>query len=449
MERRNFLWGAATAAHQVEGDNQHSDWWRWEKEGNIEGGALSGKACDHWRLFREDLQLAKSLGLNSYRFSIEWAKIEPVQGEWNEEAFAWYDSLLQECEKLEIVPMLTLHHFTLPAWMADKGGFAVKESITHFVRFASEVIRRFGDRIPLWCTFNEPLVLCLGAYLGGFMPPAKNNPELIGVASRNILDAHALTYDLLHRRRKKRVGPFAHFPLEVGIAHNMMDFLPDRMWHPIEQIVAGALDRFYNRAWLDAITGAKQNFGLLGLIKAPEQNKMLHGHRTADYIGVNFYTKAFVRWKPRDSGEGVITQLPLGVSFARKEEPQSDMGWAIHPDGFRKALECAASYNLPIYVTENGIADRADRYRRGYIFDHLLEISKANENGANIRGFYYWSLLDNFEWSKGFGPRFGLFEVDYETKERKARASALAYRDIIRAHEGTAAPQADILKSLR
>lgn len=404
----------------------------------------SGAACDHWSRAGEDLALAADLGLNSYRFSVEWAKVEPEEGVWNENALRWYETLLDHCERRGLLPMLTLHHFTLPQWFAAKGGFANPESVPLFARYVGRVIERLGARVPLWCTFNEPMVLALGSYLGGFMPPALNDPASVSRASANLLQAHVAAYAAIHGKIAERSGPWRDHPVQVGIAHNMLDFLPDRWWHPLERALAMVINDFYNRRWLNAITGHKQSFGLPGLIPAAPARSLATSKPSADYIGVNYYTKAYVRWRPRDASAGTVKGLPLGIAFARRNEEQTDVGWAIHPAGFRKILLQAASFGLPVYVTENGIADKGDQLRGRYLSAHLREIARLVAEGEDIRGYYHWSLLDNFEWKEGFGPRFGLYHVDYSSFAREARSSALLYRKIIRAH-GESAPDADLL----
>jgi len=431
----NFLWGAATSGHQIEGGNSSSDWWAWEAAGNCEGGVLSGQATDHWNRFREDLKLAHDMGMNSYRFSIEWARIEPEEGKWDETAIAWYSDLITECERLNLMPMLTLHHFTSPRWFADKGGFTQKNSPELFARFTAKAIEAFGSRVPLWCTFNEPMVLAIGTYIGKFMPPAIYSPERASEACHHLLESHILAYDLIHAKIQKREGPWKDEPIAVGIAHNFLDFMPDRWWHPMEQILTWVFKRFYNRSWIDAINGRKQHFGVPGLMPKAKPVKDGLGRKTADFIGVNYYTKAYLRWRPKDAREGASPDLPIGISFARRKEPTSDLDWAIHPKGFGKILRFCARYKLPIYITENGIADREDRFRGEYLISHLGQIAKVRAEGVDVRGYYYWSLIDNFEWVKGFGPRFGLVAIDYADFKRTPRRSSALYQKIIRAHQ--------------
>jgi beta-glucosidase len=420
----------------VEGGNHHNDWWAWEAEGHIEGGARSGQATDHWNRFREDIRLASELGLNSYRFSIEWSRLEPERGRWDPAAFEWYAELVSECEKRGLLPNATLHHFTSPRWFAEAGGFTNARSPELFAAYASRVARRLGARIPLWCTFNEPMVLAAGTYLGFFMPPATYSPQKASDACHHLLRAHVLAYDTIHARVPAREGPWRSQPLAVGIAHNMLDFLPDRKWHLMEVLLTELFRRFYNRAWLDAVTGRKQHFGVPGLVPYARPVKEALGRNTVDYIGINYYTKAYVQWRPRDAAQERPAELPLGLEFARRKETTSDVGWATHPAGLGRMIRFASRYGLPLYVTENGIADREDKLRGEHLLAHLREIARAIERGADVRGYYHWSLLDNFEWIKGFGPRFGLYRVDYSDFARTRTGSAELYREVIERHRG-------------
>ncbi len=448
-----FLWGAATSSHQIEGDNKHNDWWHWETKGNIDGGISSGKATDHWNRFSEDLDLAASLGMNTYRFSVEWSRIEPRQGEWDQSAIDWYKNLINECEKRNLLPMLTLHHFTSPQWFAELGGFNSPEATSLFLKYTRKVVEAVGSKVPLWCTLNEPMVLVGGGYLGSFMPPARFNPKGASLASATLLDCHAQAYDLIHREITSRSGPWKREPIAVGIAHNMLDFMPARSWHPLERIISRYLFQFYNRDWLDAITGKHPNFGIPFLIPRSRRVPSSFGRRTVDFIGVNYYTKAYVQWRPKQTLVPAVVDSPIGIHFAQPHETKSDLDWAIHPHGFRKLLKCAAGYGLPLYVTENGIADRNDQHRKEYLLTHLEAVSEVIATGADIRGYYYWSLIDNFEWVKGFDPQFGLIHINYETFKRTVRPSGTFFKEIIAAHQETdgtlSAPQRAKLAMLR
>ncbi len=439
MSPKNFLWGAATSAHQVEGDNHHSDWWAWEHAGRVEGGARSGKASGHRERFREDIKLAADLGLNSYRFSVEWARVEPRDGLWDLTALDWYRALIDECERHGIMPMLTLHHFTSPQWFTERGGFAWEEAPHRFRSFALKVIEALGPRIPLWCTINEPMVLIAGGYLSNKMPPGLASTRSAAIANLNLFRCHVDSYRLIHTQVKDRTGPWKDFPLQVGFAHNMVDFYPDRNWNPLDQVMASVLHRFYNQAWLEASTGKGQNFGVLGVIPNPGIVESAVGRSTVDFIGVNYYTKSYVKGRipnPLDQAS-----VPIELSFAKGAEPRSDVGWAIHPDGLGRVLRMAGSYGFPIYITENGIADDRDEQRQEYYRSHLMEVGQVvQRDRIDIRGYYCWSLLDNFEWDKGFWPRFGLYRVDYDTFERVPTKAAEYLKRAIRAHRELKAP---------
>jgi beta-glucosidase len=263
------------------------------------------------------------------------------------------------------------------------------------------------------------------------MPPAQFAPHLVPVACHNLLKSHVRAFDILHSELKTRTGPWRNVPLQVGIAHNMLDFLPDRAWHPMEQILSVVFHRFYNQAWLDAITGRKPRFGVPGLIPSALPVSEALGRKTADFIGVNYYTKAYVQWRPKQGATEGPSELPIGVSFARRKEVVSDLGWAIHPKGFERILRFSGKYGLPLYITENGVADRDDNVRGEYIRNHIEALKSVRQDGIDIRGYYHWSLLDNFEWIKGFWPRFGLYQVDYGTFQRKPTGSSHIYKKLI------------------
>lgn len=428
-----FLWGAATSSHQVEGNNTQNDWWAWEQKGKVENGETSGVSTDHWNYFREDLNLAAQMGLNSYRFSIEWSRWESSPGVWNQEAIDWYKELIAECEKRKLKPCVTLHHFTSPIWFAERGGFLNPDSPAYFLRFVKKVVAELGDRISLWCTFNEPMVLAVGQYLGGFMPPGEFKPDYVGQVCYYILKSHVHAYDWIHAQIKNRRGPWKNDPIEVGIANNMVDFFPDRKWHPIELGLSQVCRKFFNRSWWDATTGGKQKFGLPWLIKSPPQVVEALGRTTSDYLGINYYTKGYIQWRAASDFQA---EFPIQVQFFKKAELKSDLDWAIHPSGLGRMIRLAKTYGLPIYITENGIADASDKYRSQYLVAHLEQVAREMDAGAKIKGYFHWSLLDNFEWIKGYGPRFGLVEVDYMNLKRTPRGSAILLAKIIAMHQG-------------
>jgi beta-glucosidase len=440
-----FLWGVATSSHQIEGGNSANDWWAWELAGNIESGEVSGSATDHRNRFEEDLRNAASLGLNTYRFSIEWSRLEPFEGHWDQEAFDWYGRIISLCEQLGLMPMVTLHHFTLPKWLADKGGVTYEHFADRFKGYVRKVALTFGSRVPLWCTVNEPMLLVIGAYMGAIMPPARSNPKQVAAGHRGMLKAHVVAYDTLHKTITHREGPWKDVPLQVGFAHNMIDFQPLHRFSVREWLMAKVFHRYYNMAWLRAVTGRRQNFGVWFVLPKPRQVWAARGRKTVDFIGINYYMKAYPCWGPQKEEGAQFVQfhnLPLGIRFSRAQDKVSDLGWPIHPRGLGKMIRLVARFGLPIYVTENGVADSRDQFRAQFIQDHVSEIARARSRGADVRGYYHWSLLDNFEWIKGFGPRFGLWAVDYSTKERTPRASTQVYAQIVK--RGDPAPDRDV-----
>ncbi len=424
----------ATSSHQVEGNNQHNDWWQWEAEGNIETGERSGLACDHWHRFREDLRLAKDLGANTYRFSIEWSRIEPEEGKWDMAALAWYEELVAECERLDLIPMATLHHFTVPRWLAEKGGFLWEKAAGRFYGYVHKVAERLAKRVPFWCTLNEPNSLVIGQYLGSFMPPARFSPKSVSDASRNLLRGHLKAVEALRKAGETREGKFAHLPLRIGVAHNVIRFLPRHNWNPVERALAASFHRFYNLAWPDALTGKKQHFGAWGIVPQPRQVWEARKKCSIDFLGINYYMKIYVCVGPQRDHANFIksSRLPLGIVFAKEGDRTSDLGWVVHPDGLEQLLvEMNDRYQLPLYITENGCADAKDTLRSEYLRGHVAAIARARGRGAQVEGYIHWSLMDNFEWVKGFEPRFGLVEIDYATQERRVRPSGETFRQLV------------------
>ncbi|NBV50094.1 glycoside hydrolase family 1 protein [bacterium] len=444
-----FLWGAATSSHQIEGYNTKNDWWAWEQAGHIEGSVTSGPATDHRNRYQEDLRLAKELGLNAYRFSIEWSRVEPEEGCWDLDALDWYAEVLAECEKLKLLPMVTLHHFTSPQWFSAMGDFTAENAGIKFKNYVKKIVQVLGDRIPLWCTVNEPVIMCVGKYLAGFQPPAIYQPEKCSQLFRGLLKAHVSAYDCIHSEVSHRRGPWRHRPLMVGYAHNMMDFVPARHWHPMERLLTFVARNFYNQSWLDATTGKRPQFGIAGMVpQVPEVPEAL-GRLTTDFVGINYYSKAILRWRARGEQFETAPGFMFGVGFSDPGEPISEMGWGFHPSGLGRMIRFVKNYRLPIFITENGIADGADAFREDYMFTHLKEVAREIKAGADVRGYFYWSLLDNFEWVKGFKPRFGLIAVDYSNFSRVPRPSAEMYRAWIEAHQaGYAPPEEAILQGV-
>lgn len=404
-----FLWGAATAAHQVEGGNRNNDWWEWEhRGGKIADGTTSEAACDQYNRYEEDFDLAKQLGHNSHRLSLEWSRIEPEEDTFSWKEIGHYRRVLEALREREIEPIVTLHHFTNPLWLARDGGWENAKVVEYFTRYAKVVAGELGEVVRFWNTINEPTVYAYESYVEGKWPPGSTSLRSASNVTINMLRAHALAYHIIHETSP---GPAC----EVGIAKHMRVFDPLRSYHPGDRALAWFSDFIFNWWFFDAIETGR----LAWPIGIGQKVQLLAG--TQDFIGLNYYTRDMTRFnllKPHMLFiENVVR--PGGVV--------NDLGWEIYPEGLHRLLMRLKKYNKPIYITENGIPAVDDSKRLAYLRDHLAQIHKAISDGADIRGYLHWSLLDNFEWAEGLTPRFGLIAMDYETQKRTPRPSAKAY----------------------
>jgi len=410
----DFRWGTATSAHQVEGSNTNNDWWAWEQgEGHIKRSHRSGIACNWWKRAEEDFDLAAELGQNSHRLSVEWSRIEPREGQFDDSALDRYREMLQALREREIEPMVTLHHFTNPLWLAEMGGWENSRTISLFERFVARVVEALGEFCDLWCTINEPNVVAILGYVDGIFPPGKNDPRAALRVLRTMMRAHGAAYRRIHALQPEA---------RVGLAHNMRILDPANRRSPLDRRVAHWQDRIYNRAPLAPLT---RGWWMLPLGFGPA----LRLRGTLDWVGLNYYTRDVVAFDRRN---------PQRL-FARNEHLDSaellDGGYGeFYPQGMMRCLQRLAVLNLPIYVTENGIPDADDDQRPRYIATHVHEIWKVLQRYVPVHGYYHWTLVDNFEWAEGWTMRFGLIELDLETQARTPRRSAYLYRDICRAN---------------
>lgn len=421
---KNFMWGSATAAYQVEGNCFNTNWYLFESavdvHGNpkIEDGQKAGIACDEWNLYKEDIKLMKDIALNSYRFSVEWSKIEPRPGEFDESALDHYEQMVDELIGNNIEPMITLHHFTNPIWFEEKGGFLRDDSPELFARFSEKVVKRLGQKVKLWCTINEPAIFAVFGYFTGEFPPGLNDAKKAARAYLNMLHSHASAYKTI-----KKIKPDA----QVGLVVHIALFDPPNKWNLLDVIIARMLNSNMNESHFEYITKGRFKFFLPGIV-----NESFSGddNDTFDYVGLNYYTNHFRVFKPFAKEQFVeITKVAASEL--------TDMGWAIYPEGLYRSLKMIRRHtDKPIYITENGIADAADTKRAKYIEDHLLVLNKAIHDGMDVRGYYYWSLLDNFEWAKGFNKRFGLYHVDFSTQKRTIYKGSYKYLEIIKESGG-------------
>ncbi len=389
----DFFWGAATSSHQIEGD-KHNDWTEWEKSekrfshlrstGLAEQYGLdnfvSGKACNHYKLFHEDFNLAKELGHNVLRFSIAWSRIEPEEGVFDQKEIDHYKEKARKLRELGIEPFVTLWHWPIPVWLRDKGGWQSGKVINYFSRYTEKVVASLKDEVQFWITLNEAELYANNSYLSGIWPPQKKNLISYLLVTRNLIKAHRKAFKII-----KKINPIA----QIGVATNNV-YIEAYKNRAVNLLLKKFADWWVNFYFLNRINDCQ------------------------DFIGLNYYFHNRINY-----------------GFNRNENAiVSDIGWELYPEGMYFVLKDLKKYNKPIYITENGLADAKDEKRAWYIFETLKHVHKAIDEGVDVRGYLHWSLMDNFEWEKGFWPRFGLVEIDYKNCERKARTSAYFYKDI-------------------
>ncbi len=389
---QGFLWGAATAAHQVEGGLKN-DWTEWETSSKrmayLERAGLikkygrdnfiSGRATDHYHLFPTDFKLARELGHNATRFSLEWSRLEPVEGQFNEKEFAHYREVIRTARINGLEPFITLWHWTLPLWVRDQGGWENSQTIGYFARFTERVALKLGADVRFWLTLNEPEVYAAESYWQGIRPPQKRNPLAYLRVLRHLVMAHHASYAVM-----KQLFPHSM----IGLATNQIHFDAQSFdWAGRE--MARIANWWWNDRFLNQTVPA------------------------LDFIGVNHYF-----------------HTRTGLWPDRQIYPMSDMGWKLRPESIYPVIVHLKRFRKPIYITENGLADAKDKYRAWFIQETLHHVHRAIADGVDVRGYFHWSLTDNFEWESGFWPRFGLIEIDYQTLQRIPRPSALLYREI-------------------
>lgn len=413
-----FYWGSATSSHQVEGQNTANDWWDWEANGHVVDA--SGLACDHYNRFREDFDHLVKLGHNSHRFSLEWSRFEPEEGQWNEEAFRHYEEVFRELHARGIEPFVTLHHFTNPQWFGKKGGWLSDETTFYFLRYVDKVVRAYGKWVKFWVTINEPMVYLYHSFFAGLWPPGLKAPGKSMKVLRHLLEAHVQAYHHIHHI----YGTIFHQPVYVSIAKHIGYFTPCKPRSLGDRWAAVLRNWFFNEVFLNACVN--------GFLFFPGVfSEFLSARGTLDYIGVNYYTRDFVHF------QSLTGENSLGAPCDKKHhegeiKELNMMGWEVYPEGLYQALMKLSRYSLPIIITENGIATEDDTRREAFIRNHLDSVKRAKQAGAPVMGYFYWSLMDNFEWAHGFGPRFGIIGVDYKTQERKIRPSAHVLTELCR-----------------
>ena len=396
----DFIWGVATASHQIEGNN-NNNWTQFEEQ---EHKTPSGDACDHWNLWREDHNLLTELGVDSYRFSIEWSRIEPNEGEWNEEAIEVYSKMIDSLIAKGIEPMITLHHFSHPVWFEEKGGFYKTENLPYFKAYCARIFPYFSDRVAKWCTVNEPDVFSIMGYHMGMFPPGKRSPIKAIRVMKNVMIAHGEVYHEL-----KRQNPSCY----IGLAKNVTIFDPYRRWNLLHWLTTFALNYIWNGAIISALKRGRMFGSSVKIVKS-----------SADFIGLNYYTHVLTSpFLPQ------TTEIDLP---SREHEIVTEFGYPMYAEGLVRATKWLGKLNLPIEITENGVADGEDSLRPNHLKRHLWMIAELIEQGVEIKSYYHWSLMDNFEWAEGYTMRFGLYHVEYENQTRTLRESGRIYQQIIK-----------------
>ena len=398
-----FLWGAATSAHQVEGGNCWNDWWRFEQQpGTIHGGDASGDACLHFDRFDEDFALASSDGHNAHRLSIEWSRIEPKRGQIDAAAVDHYHRVFASLAHRRLLPVVTLHHFTNPVWIADQGGWENRETIDRFGEFVAFCAREYGGEVDWWCTVNEPEVLGFRAYSQGVWPPARRDDHAALVVMANLLEAHARASVALRSVDKTDADGDGH-ATRIGFAKHFIKLQPARLWFPADIFQAYFEDEVFNEAILNALSG-EISLSIPGVRSVKRKVPELRG--SSDWFGLNYYT----RW--------MVKAFVPDPHVARARGAVTDLGWEIWPPGIEEALMRVSRAGLPVVITEHGFADAADRFRPRALVESLMHVSRAIERGVDVRGYLHWSLMDNFEWADGYRGRFGLYRIDFSDPQR-------------------------------
>ena len=415
----DFLWGASTSAYQVEGDCPNCNWAEFERTVDARGrspiahGERCGRAADFWNRYDEDIRLMKALHLNAFRFSVEWSKVEPAEGVFVDSVLEHYAGLVRDLRANGIEPFVTLHHFTDPIWFDRRGGFERDDAPEIFARFADTVVRRIGAGVRFWSTINEPNVYAVEGYYRGTFPPGVHDPARAIAVMRNLLRTHTACY-----RTIKSIAPDA----QVGLLVSVFVMDPPDWWNIADVLLAHYLNNAFSVSLVDYLATGRLDLTLPGI---GSEHFESGAPGAFDFIGLNYYTRLkFHLDLSRDDRLAQVQTVP--------REKLTDKGWEVYPEGLYRTLRMiSARTPKPIYITENGIADDSDLKRPGFIEDHILVANRAVRDGINLKGYFYWSLIDNFEWVDGFDVRFGLYAVDYATEQRTLRKGSLRYLEII------------------
>lgn len=416
----DFLWGTATSSHQVEGGNQNNQWTAWEHAGHVFEGQVSGDACAWWQgRAEEDFARAQSMHNNALRLSIEWSRVEPEPGVWDVAALDRYRTMLLDLRSRGMEPMVTLHHFTNPLWLEERGGWLYEDVARLFARYAVKVVQALGDLVKLWCTINEPMVYAAQSYLFGYFPPRHNSMDEVVQVVASMVQGHVEAYHAI-----KAIQPAA----QIGFAKHQISLavgIP---------VVGDVGRRIFRYLFNEAIFGPF-NTGVLRMlpgksVKIPEAKGAL------DWIGLQYYARHHIRIALNRPDQFFIDQ------YVPSHVPQGPDRWGelVPEESLTRIKHLYKLVRKPVYVTEMGVPDEDSSIRPAYLARTLRSVWQATMHSMPVKGFFFWSLVDNFEWSEGYDPRFrfGLYGVDFTTQERTERLSAQLYRAICGANALTA-----------
>ena len=407
---RGFLWGTATAAHQVEGNNTNNQWWKWEQDGHTDG--TSGLACDWWGgRWKEDFDRAAEAGQNAHRFSVEWSRIQPTPDTWDENALEHYRNMLRGLKERGMTPMVTLHHFTDPLWFYEMDAWEHEDAVKLFEKFVRKTVDALKEYCTLWCTVNEPNVYALSGYVVGDFPTERRGVNIAMRVMGNMLRGHAAAYRAIHE-----IQPEAR----VGYAHHFRPMVAKRTWSPLDLLMRKIRYDGLNMGFPSGIS--------TGVMKSPVGNQRIpEAKGTQDFLGLNYYSVDTVSFHLGKSKE----------LFSHAEFPpdadMSDTSFIANiPNGIFDTIKWAkGTYpDLPLIITENGVEDADDHMRPRYIAQHIHQVWRAVNFNWPVKGYFHWSLVDNFEWERGWTQRFGLWGLEVETQKRIRRPSVDLYAEI-------------------
>lgn len=397
-----MLLGTATAATQIEGGDQNNSWYDWYRRGYIKDNASPETATEHLKRWREDLELMSGMGIQCCRFSVEWGRVEPEDGVFDEQAIARCREEIQAMAEQGIKPLLTLHHFSNPMWLEEKGAFAVRDNITYFLRYVHKMVESLGDLVSEYITINEPNVYAFNGYLDGSWPPGKRNPLDLARVLTNLTAAHIEAYGLIRKTRLK----MGYSDTKVGFANHLRSFSPKDPKNPLHRFWASRAEELFQGNLTRAMCTGHAAFPI-------GRHPSIVPGRYCDFHGINYYTRSTVSGPANGAAEGV---------------PVNSLGWEIYPQGIVEV--CRKAYQLlprPIYITENGTCG-ADAFRARYIAEHLEALCGS---GLPVERYYHRGFCDCWEWTDGTSARFGLVHVEYPSQRRTVKASGEFYRQVI------------------